>query len=159
MPTAPIQESSSAQQIEDGPAAAASGPGDGESLAHTTGASATTTEAVTENVNTLEAEAATIVDAPEAKEATPSMAEEQLTSPAATSGVVGAAVQPRSPPVVPQSTAEEDEVVEIERCRGRRHHQGDKEVKIRRCWCYDSNRGEYLSMRDPQDTPQGREKI
>ena len=59
-------------------------------MAHTTGAS----EAATENVGTLEAEAAADVDAPEAKEATPMMAEEQLAPPAVTSGVVGAAVRP-----------------------------------------------------------------
>ena len=66
MPTAPIRESPSARQTEDGPAAAASGPGDGESLAHTIGASATTTEATTENVDTLEAETAADVDVSEA---------------------------------------------------------------------------------------------
>ena len=43
------------------------------------------------------------------------MAEEQTSPPAAMPGVVGAAVRPRSPPVVPQLTGEEDEVVEIER--------------------------------------------
>ncbi|XP_066311050.1 tropomyosin-like [Miscanthus floridulus] len=42
------------------------------------------------------------------------MAEEQTSSPVGMLGVVGAAVRPRSPPVVPQATAEEDEVVEIE---------------------------------------------
>ena len=111
MPTAPIRESPSARQTEDGLAAAASGPGDGESLAHTIGASATTTE----NVDTLEAETAADVDVPAAKETTPSMVEEQLAPPAAMPGVVGATVRPQSPPMVPQATAEEDEVVEIER--------------------------------------------
>ena len=94
MPTAPIRESSSARQTEDGPAAAASGPGDGESLAHMTGASATATEATTEKVNTLEAETAAVVDAPEAEDATPSTAEEQPSPSAAMLGVVGAAVRP-----------------------------------------------------------------
>ena len=79
----------SARQTEEGSAATASGPSGGESLAHTTGASATATEAATENVGTLEAEAAADVDAPEAKEATPTMAEEQLAPTTATSGVVG----------------------------------------------------------------------
>ena len=115
MPTAPDWESPSARQTEDGPAAAASGPGDGESLAHTTGASATATEAATEKVDTLEAETTAVVDALEAKDATPSMAEEQPSPPAAMPGVVGAAVRPQSPLVVPQATAEVDEVVEIER--------------------------------------------
>jgi len=115
MPTAPIRESPSAQQTEDGPAAAASGPGDGESLAHTTGASATATEATTKKVDTLEAETAAVVDAPEAMDATPPTAEEQTSSPAGMPGVVGAAGRRRSPPEVPQATAEEDEVVEIER--------------------------------------------
>ena len=92
MPTAPIRESPSARQTEDGPAATASGPSDGESLAHTIGASATTTEATTENVDTLEAETAADVDVPVAKDATPSTVEEQLAPPAATPGVVGAVV-------------------------------------------------------------------
>ena len=115
MATAPIWESPSTRPIEDGPAAAASGPSDGESLAHATGASATVTEATTKNVGTLEAETAAIVDAPEAEDAAPSMAKEQPSPPAAMPGVVGAAVQPRSPLVVPQALVEEDEVVEIER--------------------------------------------
>ena len=114
MPNAPIRESPSARPTEDGPAAAASGPGDGESLAHTTGASATASEATTEKLDTLEAETTAVVDAPEAKDAAPSTAEEQPSPPTAMPGVVGAAVQPRSPPVVPQATTEEDEVVEIE---------------------------------------------
>ena len=42
------------------------------------------------------------------------MAEEQPSPPAAMPGVVGAAIRPWSPPVVPQAMAEEDEVVEIE---------------------------------------------
>ena len=115
MTTAPVRESPSARRTEDGPAIAASIPGDGELLAHTTSASATMTDAMTEEVGTLESETAAVVDAPEAKEATPTMAEEQLAPTTATSGVVGAAVRPQSPPVVPQATAEEDEVVEIER--------------------------------------------
>ena len=114
-PTAPIPESLSARQPEERSAAAAGGPGDGEPLAQTTGASATATEATTENVGTLEAEAAAIADAPDAKEATPTTVEVQLAPPVATLGVVRAAVRPQSPPVVPQATAEEDEVVEIER--------------------------------------------
>ena len=84
-------------------------------MAHTTGASATATEATIEKVNTLEAKTAAVVDAPEAKDATPSMAKEQPSPPEAMPGLVGATVQPQSPPVVPQPTAEEDEVVEIER--------------------------------------------
>ena len=84
-------------------------------MAHTTGASATATEATIEKVDTLEAETTAVVDAPEAKDATLSMAEEQTSPPAAMPGVVGAAVQPHSPLVVPQAMAEEDEVVEIER--------------------------------------------
>ena len=91
MPTAPVRESSSARRTEDGPVATASGPSDGESLAHTTGASATVTEATTEKVGTLEAETAPVVDAPEAEDATPSMAEEQPSPLAVMPGVVEAA--------------------------------------------------------------------
>lgn len=114
MTTAPIQESLSARRIEDGPAATPSRPGDGESLAHTTGASATATMATTEKVVTLETKTAAVVDAPEVTDATLSTAEEQTSSPAGMPGVVGAAVRPQSPLVVPQATAEEVEVVEIE---------------------------------------------
>ncbi|XP_066385024.1 patellin-2-like [Miscanthus floridulus] len=116
MPTAPIRESPSARQTKDGPAAAAGGPSDGESLAHMTGASTTATEAMTENIDTLEAETLADVDVPAAKETTPSMVEEQLAPPAAMPGVVGATVRPQSPPMVPQATTEEDkeEVVIVE---------------------------------------------
>ena len=113
MPTTLVRESPNTRQIEDGSAVAAIDPSDGESLAHMTGALATTTEATTEQVGTLETELQ--LDAPEAEDATPSMAEEQPSPPAAMLGVVGAAIRQQSPPVVPQSTAEEDEVVEIER--------------------------------------------
>ena len=98
-----------------GPAATPSRPVDGESLAHTTGASATATVAMTEKVVTLEAETVAVVDAPEVTYATPSTAEERTSSPAGVPGVVRAAVRPRSPPNTPQATVEEDEVMEIER--------------------------------------------
>ena len=59
-------------------------------------------------------EAAAAVDAPEAREATPTMTEEQIVPPVAMPGMVRAAVRPQSPPVVPRATVEEDEVEEIE---------------------------------------------
>ena len=62
MTTAPVRESPSARRTEDGPATAASIPGDGESLAHMTGTSATATEATTEKFDTFEAETAAIVE-------------------------------------------------------------------------------------------------
>jgi len=70
---------------------------------------------MTKKVNTLEAKTTAVVDAPEAKDATPSMAKEQPSPPTAMPGVVGAAARPRSPLVVPQATVEEDEVMEIKR--------------------------------------------
>ena len=115
MTTAPVQESPSVRRAEDEPAVAPSSPGDGESLAHTMGESATATAATTKKVVTVETETAAAVDAPEVTDTTPSTAEEQTSSPAGAPGVVGAAVQPRSPPKVPQATMHEDEVVEIER--------------------------------------------
>ena len=115
MTTAPVQESPSVRRAEDEPAVAPSSPGDGESLAHTMGESATATAATTEKVVTVETETAAAVDAPEVTDATPSTAEEQTSSPAGAPGVVGAAVRPRSPPRVPQATTDEDEVMEIER--------------------------------------------
>ncbi|XP_066320325.1 uncharacterized protein [Miscanthus floridulus] len=56
-----------------------------------------------------------VVDAPEVIDATLSTAEERTSSPAEVPGVVRAAVQPWSPPKVPQAMVEEDEVMEIER--------------------------------------------
>jgi len=141
MTTAPVRESPSARRTEDGPATTASIPGDGESLAHTTGASATATEATTEKVNTLEAETTAIVDAPEAMDATPPTTEEQTSSPAGMPRVVGVAGQPRSPPVVPQATAEEDEVVEIERATPK-----PQSVRILR------KRGEEVVVVEEEDT-------
>jgi len=61
-------------------------------LAHTTGASATATEATTEKVDTLEAKTTAIVDALETKDATPLMDEEQTLSPVGMPGVVRAVV-------------------------------------------------------------------
>ena len=75
-PTAPIPESPSARQPEERSAAAVGGPNDGETLAQTIGASATATEATTETVGTLGAEAGADVDAPEAREATSTTVEE-----------------------------------------------------------------------------------
>ena len=91
---APVPKSPSARQPEERSATAAGGPGDGEPLAQTTGASAIATEATTETVGTLGAEAAAAVVAPEAREATPTMAEEQIVPPVATPGMVGATVRP-----------------------------------------------------------------
>ena len=89
--TAPIWESPTTGRTVDGPTAAPSRPGDGESLAHTTGASATATAAMTEKVVTLEAETVAVVDAPEVTDATPSTAEEQTSLPVGVPGVLGAA--------------------------------------------------------------------
>ena len=91
MTTAPVRESPAAGRTVDGPAAAPSKPGDGESLAHTTGASMTATAAMTEKVVTLEAETVAIVDAPEVTDATPSTAEEQTSSPIGVPRVLGVA--------------------------------------------------------------------
>ena len=92
MTTAPVLESPSVRRTEDEPAVAPSIPGDGESLAHMMGASATTTVATTEKVVTLETETTAVVDAPEVTDATLSMAEEQTSSPVRMPGVVGVAV-------------------------------------------------------------------
>ena len=106
MTTAPVQESSSVRRAEDEPAVAPSSPGDGESLAHTMGESATATAAMTEKVVTVETEIAAAVDAPKVTDATPSTAGEQTSSPAGMPGVVGAAVRPQSPPKTPQAMVE-----------------------------------------------------
>ena len=163
MPSAPVRESPSARQAEDGSAVAASGPGGGESLAHTTGASVTATEATTENVGTSGGEAAVAGDAPETSEALLTTVEEQIVLPLEMPGMVEPAVRPQSPPMVPEAVVEEDEIEVIKRAKPQpqsvriiRKHGEEvvvveeedttreiKEVKIHRCWSYDSNQGEY----------------
>ena len=58
-------------------------------------------------------EATVTRDALEPKEANPMMAEEQMLPLEALLGMVRPAIRPKSPPMVPQATTEEDEVEEI----------------------------------------------
>ena len=101
MPDAPILESSSARQQEERSTAFVGGLGSGEPLAQITDASATTPEATIGTVRPSRAEATVAGDAPEPKEANPMTAEEQMLPPKALPGMVGPAVRPQSPPMMP----------------------------------------------------------
>ena len=61
------------------------------------------------------AEAGVAEATPEARAEKPVVPEEQAVLPKASIGLVGHAVHPWGPPVVPPATVEEDEVEEIER--------------------------------------------
>ena len=76
--------------------------------------SATVPGATMEVVGSSGAKAGVADAAPESGVEKPAVLE-QTVLPKAPKGVVGHAVRPRSPPVVPLATAEEDEVEEIER--------------------------------------------
>ena len=81
--------------------------------------SAAVPEATTGTIGSSGAEAGVVGDAPESGAVKPVVPEGQTSLPEASQGMVGAAVRPRSPPVVPRATAEEDEVEEIERAEPR----------------------------------------
>ena len=74
--------------------------------------------------------------APESRAEKPVVPEEQTALPEASEGVVGHAVRPSSPLVVPLAAEEEDEVEEIEREESRPqsvrilHKRGDKVVVV-----------------------------
>ena len=76
-------------------------------------------EATVGTTGSLGAEAGVACDAPESWLVKPVAPEGQTSLPEASQGMVGAAIWPRSPPVVPRATMEEDEVEEIERAEPR----------------------------------------
>ena len=112
---APILESPSARQSKEGSTAASGRLGKNEQVALTTDGSAAVLEATAGAAGSLGSEAGVASDAPESWAVKPVAAEDQTAPPKVSSGMVGPAIQPRSPPMVPRATAEEDEVEEIER--------------------------------------------
>ena len=69
-------------------------------------------EATTGTVGPSGAEARVAGDAPESGSTEPVAPEEPTVPPKASQGMVGPAVRPQSPPVVPPATAEEEDMVE-----------------------------------------------
>ncbi|XP_066341649.1 golgin candidate 2-like [Miscanthus floridulus] len=112
--TVSVPESPSARQPEEGSTAAPGGPEVSEPLSQTTGAPAMTTETMTGTIDTSGAETGVAGDAPESRKAALATAKEQIVLTEASPGMVRPAVQPQSPPKVPQAMVEEDEVEEIE---------------------------------------------
>ena len=98
MPMDPIQESLSARQHVGEPNAAPGGLGSSERLSTTVNESATAPSATAES-----------------RAENPTVLREPTALPDASEGMVGAAIRPPSPQVVPPATTEEDEVEEIER--------------------------------------------
>ena len=111
----PILESLGARQSAEESAAAAIELGDGEQLALTADGSAMVPRATAETVGSSAANAGDVGATPESGTTKPVTPEEQTAPPEASQGVVGPAVRPRNPPVVPPAAEEEDEVEEIER--------------------------------------------
>ena len=77
--------------------------------------SAAVPEAMARTAGSSGVEAGVAGDAPESRAVKPMAPEGQTALPEVSQGMVGATIQPWSPPVVPRATAEEDEVEEIER--------------------------------------------
>ena len=115
MPVDPIPESPGAQRPVEESTAAAGGLGGGEQLVPTADKSVTVPGGTAEIVGSSAANAGDAGAAPESRAAKPVAPEEQTVPSEASQGMVGPAVRPRSPLVVPPAAVEEDEVEEIER--------------------------------------------
>jgi len=111
----PILESSGARQPTEESIAAASGLGGSEQSAPTVDGSTTMPKATVETAWSSVANAGDASAMPESRAAKPVVLEEQLVPPKASQSMVGLAVRPWSPLVVPLAVVEEDEVEEIER--------------------------------------------
>jgi len=95
--------------------AATVGLGGGEQLAPAADESAMIPKATARTIGSLVAEARVASDALESRATKLVVVEEQTAPPKASPGMVRPVVRPRSPPIVPRATVEEDEVEEIER--------------------------------------------
>ena len=114
MPAAPVPESPGARQPAEDLTAAVDGLGSSERLASMADGSAMVPRAMAEAAGSSGAEAGVADATPEARVEKPTVPEEQTTLPEAPKGMVGHAIQPRSPLVVPTATAGEDKMEEIE---------------------------------------------
>ena len=119
MSVAPVPKSSGARQPLEESTATAGELGGGERLASTADGSATVPGVTVETARSLGAEARSTDAAPASRAGKPIVPEEQTALPEASTGVVGHAVRPWSPPVVPPAASEEYEVEEIERQESR----------------------------------------
>ena len=109
-----MSESPGARQPAVETTAAAGGLGGGERSASVEDGSETVHVNMVETAGAVGAKTGVASNAPESGVEKPAVLE-QTVLPKAPKGVVGHAVRPRSPPVVPPAAAEEDKLEEIER--------------------------------------------
>ena len=109
-----IPKSPSARQHAGEPVAAVGGLGGGEQLSSMVNKSATTPSAIAGTVGPSRVEVVVTNAAPESGAENLAVPKEQTALPEALKGMVGPAIRPPSPLVVPPAAAEEDEVEEIE---------------------------------------------
>ena len=115
MPADPVLESQGARCPMEESTAAADGLGDGERFVPMADEPAAVPGVIAGAVGSSEADAGVADVASKSRAEKPVVPEEQTALPEASEGVVGHAVRPPSPLVVPTATKEEDEVEEIER--------------------------------------------
>ena len=111
----PILESLGARQHMGEPIAAIGGLGGGEQLVSTANESATAPSAMVGTVGSLGVEAVVTSVTPESGAKNLAVPKEQTALPEVSKGMVGPAIWPLSPQVVPPAAAEEDGVVVVER--------------------------------------------
>jgi len=114
MPVDPVPESSGTRRPIEESTTTTDGLGGGEQLAPTVGEPAALPRATMGAIGSLEVDARVADTAPESRAKKPVVPKEQAVLPKASEGMVGHAVWPSSPLVVPPAT-EEDEVEEIKR--------------------------------------------
>ena len=114
-PVDPIPESQGARQPTEESTAPSAGLGGDERLAPAADGSAAAPEATTGTARSWGADAGVTGVMPKSGAEKPAVLEEQTALSKASEGMVGHAIQPLSPQVVPLAMAEEDEVEEIER--------------------------------------------
>ena len=115
MLVAPVSKSPGARQPAEESTATADGLGGGERLVSTADGSAIVPGATVEATRSSGAKAGVVDTALESEAEKLMVSKQQTMPPEASEGVVGHAVQPPSPLVVPPATTEEDKVEEIER--------------------------------------------
>ena len=114
MPVDPILESPGARQHGGEAIAAVGGLGGVKRLSSTANESVTAPSATAGTVGSSRVEAIVTSVAPKSGAENLAMPKEQTALPEASEGMVGPAIRPPSPQVVPPATVEEDKVEEIE---------------------------------------------
>jgi len=114
MPVDPILESPGARQHAGEPIATVGRLGGGEQLSSMANESATAPSATVGTAGTSAVEAVVTSITPESRAENLVVPKEQTALPESLEGIVGPAIRPPSPQVVPLATIEDDEVEEIE---------------------------------------------